>query len=139
MRTITLPNEALLPEIVALLADGKRVTLKVKGNSMRPFIIGGRDSVALQKEEKYRSGDVVLAELSQDRFVLHRIIKIKGNAVVLMGDDNLAGTEKCWLSAVHGRVVFIIRGGRQVKCGSGCIWRRLLPVRKYLLAICRRI
>ncbi|MDR2919681.1 MAG: S24/S26 family peptidase, partial [Tannerella sp.] len=92
MRTVTLPDKTFMSEVAALLAGGKQVTLKVKGNSMLPFIVGGLDSVVLQKQESYRRGDVVLAEVGQSRFVLHRIIRIDGNVVVLMGDGNLTGT-----------------------------------------------
>lgn len=139
MRTVTLPDKTFMSEVAALLAGGKQVTLKVKGNSMLPFIVGGLDSVVLQKQESYRRGDVVLAEVGQSRFVLHRIIRIDGNVVVLMGDGNLTGTEQCGLSAVHGRAIFIVHNSRPVNCGRGRIWRMLLPVRKYLLAIYRRI
>ncbi len=141
MRTVTLPDKTFMTEVVALLAGGKQVTLKVKGNSMLPFIVGGLDSVVLQKQESYRRGDVVLAEVGQSRFVLHRIIRIDGNVVVLMGDGNLTGTEQCGLPAVHGRAIFIVRNSnsRPVNCGRGRIWHMLLPVRRYLLAIYRRI
>jgi len=51
MRTIAVPNEELLPEIARMLAGGETVTLKAKGNSMLPFIVGGRDNIVLQKKK----------------------------------------------------------------------------------------
>jgi hypothetical protein len=43
MRSVTLPNEVMLPEVAKMLSEGKQVTIKAKGNSMLPFIVGGRD------------------------------------------------------------------------------------------------
>ena len=42
-------NALLLPEVKKILSEGLTVTLPVTGNSMLPFIIGGRESVVLQK------------------------------------------------------------------------------------------
>ena len=58
-----LANEILFPEVAALLEEGHTVTLKAKGTSMMPFIVGGRDSVVLQKADRVAVGDIVLARL----------------------------------------------------------------------------
>ena len=139
MRTTTVPNEVLLPEVAKLLDEGRKVTIKAKGNSMLPFIIGGRDKVVLQKNEEYGKGDAVLAEIAPETFVLHRIIKIDGEKVILMGDGNLIGTEQCSIENICGQVVAIVRNGRQRKVKYRHIWQTLLPIRRYLLAIYRRI
>ncbi len=77
MRTITLPNETLLPEVAEMLLEGNIITIKAKGNSMLPFIIGNRDSVILRRRDIFTVGDIVLAEVAPEYFVLHRIIRIK--------------------------------------------------------------
>ena len=51
----------IINEAVRLVNDGVSVTLPVEGRSMRPFIIGGRESVILQKPTGIKVGDVVLA------------------------------------------------------------------------------
>ena len=38
----TLSNNIVIKETIALLQEGRRVVLSVKGNSMLPFIIGGK-------------------------------------------------------------------------------------------------
>lgn len=145
MRTVTLPNQALLSEVVKLLSEHRQVTIKAKGNSMMPFIVGGEDSVILQKELTYGVGDIVLAEVTPGSFVLHRILKIDAKEVVLMGDGNVTGVEKCSLDAIHGRAIGIIRRGKQLDCTrrshrlKARVWKALLPIRRYLLAIYRRI
>ena len=101
---VTMPNAVLLGEVKQFLREGRRVILQVKGNSMLPFIRGGRDSVELTAESSYGIGDIVLAEIDKGHYVLHRIVAIGGHEaadkVVLMGDGNLRGTEECW----HARI-----------------------------------
>ena len=140
------PNELLIREIRRTLAEGKQVELKAKGNSMLPFIRDGRDSVLLERPTKIRVGDILLGEYAPDSFVLHRFVRKENGRLVLMGDGNLRGEEKCFPGNIVARVVRITRpNGRSVDCDawafrfrSGC-WRMLLPVRRYLLAIIRRI
>lgn len=145
MRKVALSNEELLPEVAILLSEGNRVTIRAKGNSMLPFIVGGRDSVVLQQKDHYRVGDIVLAEISPNVFVLHRIIKIDKEQIILMGDGNLRETEVCRVENIHGHVVSILHKGKQVDCnswkerGKARVWRAVLPIRRYLLAIYRRI
>lgn len=108
---------------------------------MYPFIAGGRDSVVLQKAGAIRVGDIVLAHLPSGGYVLHRVYGRSGAAVRLMGDGNLYATESCRAEEVCGSVQEIIRRGKNVRCdGRGerfrvWLWMRLLPVRRYLLAV----
>ena len=88
-------DHEILEEATRLAKEGLSVTLPVKGNSMLPFIIGGKESVILQKPDHPKVGDVVLAWVENCRYVVHRIIKIDGHDVVLMGDGNIIGTEHC--------------------------------------------
>lgn len=144
-----LPNELLLNndlffiEVTRMLSQGRSVTLRAKGKSMYPFISGGRDTVELRKTDTLSVGDIVLAEVPERGYVLHRIYKMEGEQLVLMGDGNLRATERCRKEDVLGKVVRILRNGRCVECSSfaerfksGC-WRLLLPIRRYLLFVCR--
>ena len=145
MQTKTVPNAELIPAIGKLIEEGQEVIFKPKGMSMLPFIRGGRDSVLLRKADELKVGDIALAEISEGRYVLHRIEKIEGETIVLMGDGNLVGRERCRREDVMAIAVKIIKGSREIDCQSpghlrnAEIWRRLLPVRRYLLAIYRRI
>lgn len=145
MQRITVPNEVLLPEVSRLLQEGETVTLRAKGNSMLPFITGGRDSVVLRKATALQEGDIVLARTDNGTYVLHRILSLSGNRLTLMGDGNLCGTEQCTRDAVAGRAIHIIRKGKTTDCAlpwekrKARLWRALRPVRRYLLAIYKRI
>ena len=125
----------LFLEVSQMLQSGNSVTLRAKGNSMLPFIMEERDTVVLQKAEAFAVGSVVLACLPSNRYVLHRVYRIKGEHIMLMGDGNLHAME--WV------VVKIIRDGRVIDITSSsqlfmaALWRKLLPVRRYLLFVCR--
>lgn len=140
-------DAVIIREAVKLVDDGVSVTFPVKGRSMIPFIVGGRDSVILQKPGSLAPGLVVLAEISPDHFVLHRIIDIApdGMKITLMGDGNVRGTETCTPSTVLARATHVVDPeGRIIPLESETrlrrarLWRRLLPLRRYLLAIMRR-
>lgn len=139
MTQIQIPNDILLARAEEFLKEGREVILKAKGNSMLPFIRDGRDSVALRKCEDPQVGDIVLVKLP-DRYVMHRIIAHEGDSYTMMGDGNLRGTEHFKKEDVLGKVIRIIRDGkREVNPGSGKSWHLLLPIRRYLLAIYRRL
>ena len=135
-----LPNEVFLGEVERMLAAGRDVVLVPKGRSMLPFIRGEVDKVLLQKASpsQLKVGDIVLAHV-EERYVMHRIIALKGDQVTLMGDGNLRGTELAMRNEVVGVVAEIITPeGRHRKPTRGWLWRRLLPIRKYLLKIYRK-
>ena len=133
-----LPNEVLLEEAGRLLDEGREVTFTPLGSSMLPFIRGGKDSVTLAKKPQVEVGDIVLVRLP-GRYVLHRIIERDGDRLTLMGDGNIVGTESCTCADVMGTVVAILKGKRKVIPGKGRPWRFLKPVRRYILAIYRRL
>ena len=145
MQTKTVPNAELIPAIEKLIEEGQEVIFKPKGVSMLPFIRGGRDSVLLRKADGLKVGDIALAEISEGRYVLHRIETIEDEMIVLMGDGNLVGRERCRKEDVIAIAVKIIKENKEIDCQSprhmrrAEIWKKLLPVRRYLLAIYRRI
>ena len=77
-----LPDELLLNnnlffiEVARMLSQGRSVTLQTKGKSMYPFITGGRDIVELRKTDTLSVGDIVLAEVPERGYVLHRILSL---------------------------------------------------------------
>lgn len=146
MNKIVMPNAVLLGEVKLLLAEGKDVVIPTKGNSMLPFIRGSRDSVNLRKMDTAEVGDIVLAEIREGVYVLHRVFAVDGDAVTLMGDGNLRGVEHCRRQDIAGTAVAVLKeNGKEVDCRSrkalrqAHLWRRLMPFRRIILGLYRRI
>lgn len=134
---VTVPVETLLPSALEFLKEGMSVVLPVKGNSMLPYIHGGKDQVLVRKMPSVREGEVVLAHTTAGNYVIHRIIGIKEDGLVLRGDGNLSGTERCTLEGVVGTVVEIQKpNGRKLDPYSVRSWQKLpLFLRRILLAL----
>ena len=137
-------DKNIIEEALKLVNEDRAVILPVNGRSMLPFIIGGKDSVILQPPEDLMLGDVVLAWVEDCRYVIHRIISIDGEAVTLMGDGNIKGTEHCRLSDIKALVTHVqtARGRRFYLYTWWCklaakLWFRLRPVRRFILPIFR--
>lgn len=120
------------------LKDGKVIVLVPQGISMLPFIKGGVDQVYLLKKEKVAVGDIVLVEY-HGKHILHRVYAVDGEKITLMGDGNLEGTEQVAADEVMGTVVEIVHDGRHLKPKKAWLWRHLLPIRRYLLKIHRKL
>lgn len=139
-------DKLIIEEAIRLVDEGVSVTLPVNGQSMLPFIIGGKESVILQKPVELKVGDVVLAWVDGNRYVVHRIISISGNDVTLMGDGNIIGTERCTLSDVKAIATHVVSADERIhdlndrwRMWGARLWFQLRPVRRYLLAIYRRV
>ena len=139
---IYLQNDKFLPVVCELLNAGQTVTLKARGYSMRPFIEHDRDDLIFAKADRVEERDVILAEIYKGHYVCHRVEKIEGNSITLRGDGNIRGTENCTLDDVRGRLIQVIRLGKTWNLDDSrfwkiysAVWPKLLPIRKYLLAI----
>ena len=137
-------NDILIPEIIRLIAEGSKVRFTPKGMSMLPFIRGERDSVVLTAVKDIKIGDIVLAQVGSS-YVIHRIVDMNDDVVTLMGDGNIIGTEKCKVTNILAMAEKIIKDGKEIDCRSmnhlrkAWIWVKLKPIRRYLLAIYRRV
>lgn len=143
---MSVENAVFIPAVLEYVNSGRTAILPLRGYSMRPFLEDGRDKALLVKPDKINVGDPVLAEISPLHYVLHRVWKIEGEHLTLMGDGNLT-PEHCNVGDVRASVKAFYRKGRpspdQV---SGLKWRtyswlwiKLYPVRRWLLAIYRRL
>ena len=135
-------NELFFSGVEQLLAEGKSVRIKAKGRSMEPFIRDGRDEIVLSAGIQARKGRIILARTGEG-IVLHRVIKIEGNAVTLMGDGNLYKTESCLREDIIAVATRIVRRGKEIdpECFmerfKARIWRIARPLRRPMLRIWR--
>lgn len=140
-----LPNDVWLGEVSQMLREGKPYPIYVKGYSMRPFIEHTRDRVFLEKRDTYNVGDAVLAQIDPGHYVLHRIIEKQGDSLTLQGDGNIDQVEHCREQDVSGVVTQYIRPHRIIPADDPKLirrirlWRKLRPIRRYLLFIYKAI
>jgi hypothetical protein len=145
IQTRTIANDVLVQEFSRLIQDGNEVIFQPKGFSMLPFIVEGKDSVLMKAPGELAEYDIILAKTTDGRYVIHRIEGIEADLITLRGDGNINICEKCTRDNVIAVVAKIIKPRREIDCHSSShlmaakIWRRLLPLRRYLLAIYRRI
>ena len=139
--------EVLLEEYRQLLQDERILSLPltVTGNSMSPFLIGGRDPVHLSRVTRpLRRGDAVLYRRRNGGYVFHRIYRVEGDRFTMVGDAQRVlekGIEPDQIIAIMTRAE---RKGRIQT--PGCfwweffekVWIRMVPLRRLLLACCSR-
>ncbi|MBQ1674397.1 MAG: S24/S26 family peptidase [Bacteroidales bacterium] len=138
-------DDQIIGDAIRLVQEGMAVTMLVKGRSMLPFILGGQESAVLTLPGEIKTGDVVLARIDGRRYVLHRVLEVSADRVVLMGDGNIRGQEVCRPEDVLARADEVVGAdGKHRRLDTprqkrrARIWRRLLPVRRWLLAIYKR-
>lgn len=137
-------SSSFIPDVLKFLDEGHTVTIPLRGRSMRPFLQDGRDKGLLVKPKGFKRGNAVLAKVDNSRYVLHRIVKIDGDDVTLLGDGNLT-VEHCKKDDVKAFVVgFYRKGSDKLDKTNGlkwtlysAVWMALRPVRRYLLAALR--
>ena len=140
-------NDTIMESIRELVSEGKTVEISVKGCSMNPFIVEGRDQVILGpwSDCQIRKGAVVLVRDSRSIWLMHRIIARVENTIVLQGDGNVGTKERASTDEIIALMHAVRRKGKIYSHKSICwkaysfFWKLLNPVRGYALAIWRRL
>ncbi len=130
----TIANRELFSIVRDTLLEGSTVRIAVNGQSMLPFFRSG-STITLRpiEEGDIRKYNVVMADAGES-FVVHRIIEVGEEEVTLLGDGNYLGTERVARDKIYGIVdcsalhIFFAK-----------IWLWMRPVRRYPLAIFRRV
>ena len=130
----TIANRELFAIVRDTLLEGSTVRVAVNGQSMLPFFRSG-STITLRpiKEGDIRKYNVVMADAG-NAFVVHRIIEVGEEYVTLLGDGNYLGTERVTRDKIYGVVdcsalhIFFAK-----------IWLWMRPVRRFPLAIFRRV
>ena len=109
LEPVTVPNEILFAHAKQLIDLGHDVTLTVVGHSMQPFFEGYREDVKLEKCEKAKANDFVLALTDEGRYVAHRVVYADEERIIMRGDGNVYGKEH----AKQENIVGLSPHGRQ--------------------------
>ena len=77
------------PYIRQAIADGGSVRVRVKGNSMWPFLVNGRDTIFFEAlpNRSLRSGDILLYQRKNGRYVMHRLYAVQNDSLTFVGDN----------------------------------------------------
>jgi len=123
-----------------LARSGKIVVTNV-GVSMRPLIKQGRDIMIItRKEGRLSKYDVPLYK-RRDQYVLHRIVEVRENDYVILGDNCAAKEYGITDEQIIGVMTSLVRNGKEIDLnGFGYklyvrVWCALAPIR----IICNRI
>lgn len=109
--------------VMEKLAQGGSVTFSPKGTSMLPMLRAAGDSVTLKKPSaRLKKGTVALFishdEEGKRKFVLHRLVKYEGDALVFMGDNRRFCDPPADREDVIGVVCAFTRKGREHSCSA---------------------
>ena len=135
-----------LSELLMLqLENGGRAQLRVTGWSMMPLLYNCRDTVELiPVSQQQKAGDIILYRRENGKYVLHRIIAVTEDGYICCG-DNQAEREAVRHAQLLAVVDGFIRNGKRYTMDEigyrlyTAAWVKLFPVRKYYIAIRRRL
>lgn len=129
----------LMPIIEELVATGTEVKMQVSGISMTPILHDQKDSVVLSAPGRLRKYDIVLHRRKNGQYILHRIIKKKGNVLTIAGDFETEKEYPVYTDQVIARVVAFTRNGKDYKPEDFIIrlysflWVLIFPLRQKVL------
>ncbi len=132
-------NDLLFASVESILAEGGRVRIRVKGNSMRPFLRDGRDTAILAPlpARELRKGMLLLFRY-RGRVVLHRLRHTGHGHLTAAGDGNYRASEYPAREDVIGYAEAIEKNGRIIKYPS-LRWRMLSAMSLTRAAIRRTV
>lgn len=131
---VSVGNREIFAVVRDMLLEGKSVQVAVRGESMLPFFRSGATILLRPLQERdIRKYSVVMADAGH-AFVVHRIIRVDGDMVTLLGDGNYIGTEQVSREKIYG----------VVDCSAlhlffAKVWLLMRPLRRFPLAIFRRV
>lgn len=140
-------SDQLFPLIGELLAADKTIRLKVRGNSMYPFIRSDLDDITLEyiTFESVKKGDIVLIKRRSGAYVLHRVCKITESAFYMLGDAQQFIEGPLYPEQLLAKGVSIVRNGRELRCDAwgmrlaAWVWLLARPVRPFLFKAYKKV
>ncbi|WP_448136998.1 S24 family peptidase [Sphingobacterium siyangense] len=132
-------NEDYFAEVQRILREGKEVRIRVKGNSMRPFIQDG-DTVLLRAYSgpPLPLGSNILAK-ENDKFVFHRFVGKKNSQYILAGDGNLVLREYIAETDIIAIAYMHYPKDKELSIAIHRPWARFRGLGWYYMRLLRRI
>ena len=133
----------LVPLIKECIAEDKKVNMRVTGISMYPLLHNRKDTVVLEKADFFKKYDIVLHQRKEGQYILHRIIKKKGDVLTIAGDFEIQKEYPVYTSQVIARVTGFVRNGVYHDADElffkvyAFIWVAIFPLRLHAVRILR--
>jgi hypothetical protein len=131
----------LIPLISEKVDAGGKITIRVKGTSMTPFLIDAITDVTLVKPmTPLQRLDVILYQASKGNYALHRIVRVTADYLVICGDA-LTQNEYIPVASVIARVYSFSTEGKLTSCVNKKylsrvrLWLFFRPIRRILLGL----
>jgi signal peptidase I len=134
------PIYEMIPIIYSALGRGQSIRMTARGSSMIPFI-RDKEVCDLSPPNLLTLGDIVLAKSMSGKYLLHRIVKIKGDIFFLRGDALVNCEGPFSRGDIIGRVTTTYPKGhaRALNCGiwrlAGLVWLGTAPLGMGLLRL----
>ncbi len=147
MENIVLSSAQFAEAFEDIIKDGGMVPLVVTGNSMRPFLSHGKDTVWLCacRNEDFRKGRILLFRRENGSLVLHRIKRVLSQGQLEMNGDAQYWCETIKKEQAIAAVSYIERNGKKISCNSSAykirawIWQALKPLRPFIFKVRRML
>lgn len=144
--SVFIPNELFFAEVQAQIRQGKKVKIRVRGNSMLPFIRNNDEALLIPPTpDKIRKGTPVVAQTYELGIVLHRIHRIEGSWITLLGDGNVNQFEHTSPERIIAVVSHYYRGKHTLRTDSlgmrivGRLWMAAHPWRRKVLTLAWKV
>ena len=115
--------EYLAPFIEEKLENGESIEIIVTGNSMFPLFTTERDTVTLIKPKKLKKRQIAFYLRDNGQYILHRIIKIKGDDIYCVGDNQTEIEGPLRKDQFKGIVTHYVRKGKKRRVN--CLWHKI--------------
>ena len=147
MRKLVVSND-FFAEAAKELSKGKSVRMLVGGQSMYPFIHGGKDEIEIAPYDGTTPPKPWCCPFYkwEGSYMIHRFIGMNGNKWQMLGDGNICRIEEVPQEDIIGilRTIYHPDGTIQ-DCSDkawlrrACWWYRLRKVRRFLIPLLRRL
>lgn len=140
-----MPNE-FFAEVAEELKRGNPVRLQANGQSMYPFIHGGKDEIELVPYDGTTSPEPWCCPFYQwnGHYMIHRFIGMKGDKWCMLGDGNICRIEEVSQKDIIGLLRTIHHpDGTQQDCSDkkwlrrAAWWYKLRRIRRILIPLFR--
>lgn len=136
---LNISNEMYFEEVQRFLDANKEVCIRVKGNSMLPFIKSGeRVLLVSYRGSPLLIGSNILAKYD-GKYIFHRFVGIRNGKIMLAGDGNLVLKEFVTESDILAIATLYYPNTSESAQRINARWPRLRGMIWYYLRMVRRI